>query len=154
MMGGGGQQLQQISQQLQAIDAEIEELEGDVDDLQAETDEIDDAIEAIETLESGSMVQVPLGGDAYVQADIQDIDEVIVSLGGGYAAEQDQDSAISALQHKQETVVERIGAVEAEIEELEDESSDLEKQAQAMQQRMQQQQQQMAQMGQPGQEDE
>jgi len=69
--------------------------------------------------------------------------------GGGYAAEQDQETAVSSLQTKQEALAEQIGELEAEIEELEEESSDLEKQAQAMQQRLQQQQQQqMAQMGQ------
>ncbi|MFW5974480.1 MAG: prefoldin subunit alpha [Natrialbaceae archaeon] len=148
-MGGGGQQLQQLSQQLQAIDAEIEALETEIEALSTERAEIDEAVEALETLDSGSMVQVPLGGDAYLEAEIQDIDEVIVGLGGGYAAEQDRESAIDTLGHKQEVIAEQIDDLEADIEALEDESSDLETQAQAMQQRLQQQQQQqMAQMGQ------
>ncbi|ADQ65715.1 prefoldin alpha subunit/subunit 5 [Halogeometricum borinquense DSM 11551] len=147
MMGGGQQQLQQLSQELQAIEQEIEELEGDVSDLQQEKSEIDEAIEAIETLETGSTVQVPLGGGAYLRADVQDIDEVIVGLGGDYAAEQEQDDAIEALRLKQDSIDERIAAVQGEISDLEDESSELEQQAQQMQQQMQQQQmQQMQQM--------
>ncbi|ELY27044.1 prefoldin subunit alpha [Halogeometricum borinquense DSM 11551] len=146
-MGGGQQQLQQLSQELQAIEQEIEELEGDVSDLQQEKSEIDEAIEAIETLETGSTVQVPLGGGAYLRADVQDIDEVIVGLGGDYAAEQEQDDAIEALRLKQDSIDERIAAVQGEISDLEDESSELEQQAQQMQQQMQQQQmQQMQQM--------
>ncbi len=147
MMGGGQQQLQQLSQELQAIEQEIEELEGDVSDLQQQKSEIDEAIEAIETLETGSTVQVPLGGGAYLRADVQDIDEVIVGLGGDYAAEQEQDDAIEALRLKQDSIDERIAAVQGEISDLEDESSELEQQAQQMQQQMQQQQmQQMQQM--------
>ncbi|QIB76343.1 prefoldin subunit alpha [Halogeometricum borinquense] len=146
-MGGGQQQLQQLSQELQAIEQEIEELEGDVSDLQQQKSEIDEAIEAIETLETGSTVQVPLGGGAYLRADVQDIDEVIVGLGGDYAAEQEQDDAIEALRLKQDSIDERIAAVQGEISDLEDESSELEQQAQQMQQQMQQQQmQQMQQM--------
>ena len=148
MMGGGGQQqLQQLSQEIDAIQEEIEELRGDVEGIESEKDEIDEAVEAIETLDSGSTVQVPLGGGAYLRAEVQDIDEVIVDLGGGYAAEQGQTDAIEALQRKRDMLDQRIAETEGEIEELEDESDELEQQAQQMQQQMQQQQmQQMQQM--------
>jgi len=141
MMGGGGQQqLQQLSQELQAIDAEIEELQTDIEGLRTEQSEIDEAVEAINTLESGSTVQVPLGGGAYVRAEVDDIDEIVVSLGGGYAAEQAQDGAIETLHRKQDALDDRIADVESEIDELEQESAQIEQQAQQMQQQMQQQQ--------------
>ena len=141
MMGGGGQQqLQQLSQELQAIDEEIETLQAEIDDLQTEQAEIDDAVEAIDTLDTGSTVQMPLGGGAYIRAEVQDIDEIIVDLGGDFAAEQEADDAADALRTKQEVLDDRIDEVRAEVGELEDESSELEQQAQQMQQQMQQQQ--------------
>ncbi|RCU47423.1 prefoldin subunit alpha [Haloplanus salinus] len=140
MGGGGQQQLQQLSQELEAIDEEIAELEAEIEDLRTRQSEIDEATEAIETLDSGSMVQVPLGGGAYVRAEVQDIDEVIVDLGGGYAAEQEQNDAIDALERKKGVLDDRIDDVEAEISELESESDEIEQQAQQMQQQMQQQQ--------------
>ena len=141
MMGGGGQQqLQQLSQELEAIDEEIAELESEVESLRNRQSEIDDAIEAVETLDSGSTVQVPLGGGAYLRAEIQDIDEVIVDLGGGYAAEQEQGDAVDALERKKGVLDERIDDVRGEISELEAESDEIEQQAQQMQQQMQQQQ--------------
>ncbi len=140
MMGGGQQQLQQLSQELEAIDEEIAELEAEIGNLRTRQTEIDEAIEAIETLDSGSTVQVPLGGGAYLRAEVQDIDEVIVDLGGGYAAEQQQGDAIDALERKQDVLDDRIDDVEAEISELESESDEIEQQAQQMQQQMQQQQ--------------
>jgi prefoldin alpha subunit len=85
-------------------------------------------------------VQVPLGGGAYLRAEVQDIDEVIVDLGGGYAAEQDQDDAVDALERKRDVLDDRIDDVQEEIDELESESDELEEQAQQMQQQMQQQQ--------------
>jgi prefoldin alpha subunit len=146
MMGGGQQQLQQLSQELQALDEEIEALEEEIAEFREEQSDIDDAVEAIETLDSGSTVQVPLGGGAYLRAEVQDIDEVIVDLGGGYAAEQDQDDAVDALERKRDILDDRIDNVQDEIDELEAESEEIEQQAQQMQQQMQQQQ--MQQMGQ------
>ena len=148
MMGGGQQQLQQLSQELQAIDEEIETLKAEIDDLQTEQAAIDDAIEAIDTLDTGSTVQMPLGGGAYVRAEVQDIDEIIVDLGGDFAAEQEADDAADALRTKQEVLDDRIDEVRAEVGELEDESSELEQQAQQMQQQMQQQQMQQMQQAQ------
>ena len=147
MMGGGQQQLQQLSQELQAIDEEIEALEDEISSLQAEQSGIDDAVEAIGTLDTDSTVQVPLGGGAYIRAEIQDIDEIIVDLGGDFAAEQEADDAVDALRTKQDTLDDRIEDVQEEVSELEDESSELEQQAQQMQQQMQQQQMQQMQGG-------
>ncbi|MGQ3327786.1 MULTISPECIES: prefoldin subunit alpha [Halorubrum] len=147
-MGGGQQQLQQLSQELQALDEEIEALEAEIADYREEQSDIDDAVEAIETLDSGSTVQVPLGGGAYVRAEVQDIDEIIVSLGGNYSAEQSEEDAIDVLRRKQEALNDRIEETEEEVDELEDESDELEQQAQQMQQQMQQQQMQQMQQGQ------
>ena len=140
MMGGGQQQLQQLSQELQALDEEIEALEAEVASYRQEKIDIDDAVEAIETLETGATVQVPLGGGAYVRAEVQDIDEIVVSLGGNYSAEQDQGDAVEVLRRKQDALDDRIEETEADIDELESESKELEQQAQQMQQQMQQQQ--------------
>ena len=142
--GGGGGQLQQLAEEIQAIEEQVEALEGEIEGLQDEKLEIDEAIEALELLDSGDTVQVPLGGDAYVRAEVQDIDEIIVSLGGGYAAEREQDGAIDTLEQKKETLDDRIDEIRSDIAELESESQELEEQAQQMQQ--QQMQQHMAQM--------
>ena len=142
MMGGG---LQQLSQELQALDEEIEALKTEIGEYREEKTDIDDAVEAIETLDTGSTVQVPLGGGAYLRAEVQDIDEVIVSLGGNYSVEQGQNDAIDVLRRKQEALDDRIEETQAEVDELESESDELEQQAQQMQQQMQQQQMQQVQ---------
>ena len=139
-MGGGQQQLQQLSQQLQALEEEIEALEAEIESYRSEKTGIDEAVEAIETLETGSTVQVPLGGGAHVRASIEDIADIVVSLGGNYAATQPQDDAIDVLRRKQDALDDRIEETQASVDELESESSELERQAQQMQQQMQQQQ--------------
>jgi prefoldin alpha subunit len=143
--GGGQQQLQQIAQEIEQIEEQIEELEGEVEDYQQEKRDMDEAVEAIETLETGSTVQVPLGGGAFVRAEIEDIDEVIVEFGAGYAAEQEQDDAADILESKKELIDDRIEDVREDIAELETEAEEMEQQAQQLQQQQMQQMQQMQQ---------
>jgi prefoldin alpha subunit len=145
-LGGGGGQMQELQQQMQAIEGEIESLDEEIEGIRTEKNEVDEAIEAIERLDSGDTVQVPLGGGAYVRAEIADIDEIVVDLGGDYAAERDQSGAVESLNRRKDLLDEQIADVQEEIAELEAESDQLEQQAQQMQQQqMQQLQQQMQQ---------
>ena len=146
--GGGG--LQELQEQLEAIDREISSLEQEVQELRDEKHDMDDAVNALDQLESGDTVQVPLGGDAYVRAEIQDIDEVIVLLGGGFAAERDRDGAADSLELKKETLDDRISEVQSDISDLEEESTKIEQRAQQMQQQQLQQLQQQMQGQGPG----
>ena len=149
--GGGGGEMEQIQQQLQAIEQEIGAVEEEIEELEAEQSEIDEAIEAVERLDSGDIVQVPLGGGAYVRAEVQDIDEIVVGLGGGYAAERDQEGAVESLEKQKDVLDDRIEDLEEDISDLEDESEEVEERAREMQQQqMQMMQQQMQGQGQPG----
>ncbi len=143
--GGGSSQLQEMAQAIEEIEQQKEILEGEISSLQDEKTEINEAIEAIETLDTDSKVQVPLGGGAYVRANIEDIDEIIVELGADYAAERDTDGAVSTLESKQENLDSRIEEIRDEIAELEEESSELESRAQQLQQQQMQQMQQQQQ---------
>jgi len=144
--GGGNQRLQELAEQIEALEEQQEAVEAEINSLQAEKREIDEAIDAIDDLETESTVQVPLGGGAYARAEIADIEEIVVELGGGYAAERDSEGAVHTLESKQETLDERIEDLRSTIAEIETESEQLEQEAQQAQaqqlQQMQQQQQQ------------
>ncbi|MDS0282159.1 prefoldin subunit alpha [Haloarcula onubensis] len=137
--GGGGGGMQQLQQEIEQLEAEMEAIDEEVERLQEKQSDIDDAIEAIDVLESGSTVQVPVGGDAYVRATVDDIDEIVVSLGGGYAAERDQDGAVDTLEAKKETLDDHIDGLHSDKAEVESEMTELEQQAQQMQQQQMQQ---------------
>ena len=137
--GGGQQELQELAQQLEAIEEQQTAVEAEIEGLQTRKREIDEAIEAIDNLETDSTVQVPLGGGAYLRATIENIDEVTVELGGGYAAERDQDGAVETLESKKETLDDRIEGLRSEVAELESEGEKLEQKAQQMQQQQMQQ---------------
>ncbi|MEF8776844.1 MAG: prefoldin subunit alpha [Haloarculaceae archaeon] len=150
--GGGNQRLQELAQELEAIEEQKDAIQGEIAGLEAEKREIDEAIDAIDELDTGDTVQVPLGGGAFVRATIQDMAEIVVDLGGDYAAERDQDGAVSSLESKKEAVDDRIEDLRSEIAELETHSEELEQeaqQAQAQQMQQMQQQQQQQQQQQP-----
>ncbi|WP_254861705.1 prefoldin subunit alpha [Halovivax gelatinilyticus] len=139
-MSGGQQQLQALSQELQQIQETIASLEETIEGIRTEQSSIDDAITAVEALETDSTVQVPLGGGAYVRATVEDVDEVLVSLGADYAAEFGRERAVETLENKRTRLDERIEEVNDRIADLEAESSQLEQQAQQLQQQALQQQ--------------
>lgn len=129
--------IRQLSERLEAIQAQIQELTRQRETLAANKLDLEGAIDALERLESGANVQVPLGGSTYVRAEIQDIDEVIVSLGADYAAEQPREGAIETLKERNEHIEERLEEITEELAELQSEGAELEQQAQQLAQQQQ-----------------
>lgn len=134
------QALQTLSQQLQELDAVQDQLQTQLEALQTRKSEVQSAIDTLDDLESGSTVQVPLGGDAFIKADIPDIDEVIVSLGADFAAERTRDGAIDALEQRIRDIEEQIENVQSNLNEVASDIEEVEGQAQQVQQQMAQQQ--------------
>lgn len=140
MSGSDQQELQQLSEQLEQVESQLEALHTERQTLRARKVEIDDAIEAIESLDTGSTVQVPIGGGARIRADIADIDEIIVQIGSGYATERTEGDACSLLEDRKDRIDERIEELNDTIAQLETEGEELGQEAQQRLQRLQQQQ--------------
>lgn len=141
MSVGGNPQMQELAEQLEALEEQQDVLEAEVESLTAEKAAIGEAIDAIESLDDGDTVQVPLGGGAYVRATIDEIDEIVVELGADYAAQRDQDGATETLESKRDTIDSRIEEIREEIAEIESETDQLRQRAEQLQaQQLQQQQ--------------
>jgi prefoldin alpha subunit len=136
-MSGGEEELQQLSQQLQAVESQLESLQVEIQNLRTRQRDIDEAIEAIDALETGSTVQVPVGGGAYVRATIDDVDEVIVGIGADYAAERDQDGAVSLLSERKDNIDDRLSELTDAVAQLESQGEELSQEAQQRLQRLQ-----------------
>ena len=128
--GGDEGRLQQMAAQMQELDQVIDVLTAQVQRMRAERTEIREAIDAIESLDDGDEVQVPLGGGAYVRAAIEDMDAVIVGLGAGYAAERDEAEAVEVLEGKADRLDEQIEEAQDAITDLEAQGEELSAQAQ------------------------
>ena len=137
---GPGQNLQAVSQQLQELDQVQAQLQTQLQSAQALKQEIAGAIEALEQLDTGSTVQVPLGGDAYVRAEIADIDEVIVDIGANYSVEQSQDRAVDTLEEKRNQLDSDIENLRENLQEVGENIQAVESQAEQIQQQLYQQQ--------------
>ena len=128
-MSGGEEELQQLSQQIQAVESQLESIQTEIQNLRARQGDIDEAVEAIESLETGSTVQVPVGGGAYVRATVDDIDEVIVDIGADYAAERGQDGAVSLLEERKALVADRIDELNDAAAQLRSQGEELSQEA-------------------------
>lgn len=148
MSADAGGDPRQLSEEIEQIEQQIEALQGNVQSLRDERESVDEAMDAIDTIESGGTVKVPLGGEAYVQATIDTVEEVLVGIGGGYAAERSQEDAVETLETRKAAIGDSIDELQEEIAELEEERAGLEQRAQQLQQQqMQQLQQQMGGLG-------
>lgn len=130
-----GQHLQALSQQLQELDQVQAQLQTQLEASRALLQDVEEAIDALDELDTGSTVQVPLGGDAYVRAEIVDIEEVIVDVGADYAVERPRDGAVEILEEKRdrlETTVdeleENLGEVSADIQQVQGQAQQLRQQ--------------------------
>ena len=137
---GPGQNLQAVSQQLQELDQVQGQLQTQMQAAQALKQEIAGAIAALEQLDTGATVQVPLGGDAYVRAEIADIDEVIVDIGADYSVEQSQERAVETLEEKRNQLDADIANLRENLQEVGDNIQAVESQAEQIQQQLYQQQ--------------
>lgn len=136
-MSGGQEELQQLSQQIQAVESQLESIQREIQNLRSRQADVDEAIEAIESLETGSTVQVPVGGGAHVRATIDDIDEVIVDVGADYAAERERDGAVSLLEERKANIDDRIEELNEAVAQLEAQGEELSQEAQQRLQRLQ-----------------
>ena len=146
------QNIQALSQQLQELDEVQGQLQEQLEAALTRQHEVSAAIESLEAIETDSRVQVPLGGDAYVKADIVDIDEVIVKIGSDYAAEQSRDDAISILEERSDRIGEQINELRESLDQVDANIQQAESQAQQLREQMimQQAEQQLGGMGMGG----
>lgn len=135
----GEGQLQELSERLQALDSLEAQLETQMTALRTEQSAVREAINALDALETDSSVQVPLGGGAFVRARIEDVDEVIVELGGNFAVEQTREEATGTLDRKIDSIDEQIEELQSELADVQSDIQEVEGRAQQLQQQLVQQ---------------
>lgn len=127
---GDEARLQQMAAQIEELDQILTVLRNQVQRLRDDRRELRETIEAIESLDEGDTVQVPLGGGTFVRAAIEDLDGLIVSVGAGYAAERSEAEAVAVLETRLEQLEAEIEEAEAAIADLEAQGEELGAQAQ------------------------
>ncbi|MDY6775452.1 MAG: prefoldin subunit alpha [Halobacteria archaeon] len=136
------QQQQQLQQAYSELAGEIEELRELVETLEDEIEGCDEAIESLENLEEGSEILLPLGGDTYIPATVDNVDDVVVGIGAGVNIEVGPEEAVEKLETKRDDLQEEKQSAESDIEQKTQEIQQIQQQAQMAQQQQQQQMQQ------------
>jgi len=129
-MSGTNPDAQAISQHIQELEQVKEIIREEMGELRSRKAEIDVAISAIESLESGTDVYVPLGGGASIRTEVENVDEIVVDIGSNFAAERPREEAIETLKRKQARIDEQIADRQSEYSEIASESEKLTQQAQ------------------------
>lgn len=131
------QRLQQISEQLQGLEELRAELDAKIDELRERRDTLATATDTVDELEAGEEILVPVAEGVRVRATVASVDDLIVGVGSGYAAELDADGAADVIESKRETLADQIEELEDDLETTEEEIGQLEREAQRIQQEMQ-----------------
>jgi prefoldin alpha subunit len=111
------QQAEMIRQQIELIQASIAE----VDALFATLDDIEgkDSVEAF----------VPIGAGSFVKGELQSTDEIIISIGAGYAIKKDAAGAREIIQGQKEELKDSLDGMLANLQQVTDMAGNLQAQA-------------------------
>lgn len=134
-MAGANQDVQRLSQEYEELGEAIQQLQQAKAQVDAEISGCEDAVESLETIESGSEIFVSLGGDTRIRATVEDVEDVLVGVGADVTLELERGDAVEQLEEK--------------IDELESQKADLDQEIESKEERLQQvaQQAQQAQLG-------
>lgn len=130
-MGGGNQEAmmqgQQIQEQLQAVQSQKEQIGAFIQNLETGLS----TLEALQDVEEGEDVMLPVGGGVHVSASMGDPGETLVNVGSDVHIEGSLEEAI-------EHVEERLANVRQAHDQLEERSQQLQEQLQQLASQLQQ----------------
>lgn len=130
--------IQRLSQQYEELSEEVEELQQAVAQLEQRIQGCNDAMDALENIENDSELLVPLGGETYVRARVEDVDDVVVGVGADVSVELGRDRAVETLEDKVDELEEMKERTSDEMQRKQEELEEVAQQAQQLQLQQQQ----------------
>jgi|TARA_B100001013_G_C24250845_1_gene300954 prefoldin alpha subunit len=129
-MSQANPELQALSQMMMEIESRLEVLHGELQNLQMLKEDVEVAVESMESISTGSTIQVPIGSETYVRASVVSDDEFIIGIGGNYSQGQSKEQTKVILTERTQTITSRMENVSKAIEELKAQGAKLGQQAQ------------------------
>jgi len=123
-------ELQALSQMMMEMESRLEVLHGELQNLQMLKEDVEIAVESMESISTGSTIQVSIGSETYVRASVVSDDEFIMGVGGNYSQGQSKEQAKILLTERTQTITSRMENVSKAIEELKTQRVKLGQQAQ------------------------
>ena len=112
------------SQQAELIKQQIEMIQASIAEVDALSNTIDD-IEGKESIEAF----VPVGAGSFIKGELKSTDEIIVSIGSGYAVKKDADGAREIIAGQKEDLKDSLDKMLANLQQVSDIVGNLQAQA-------------------------
>lgn len=130
------QEIQQLVQLLQSYQETIEVLNQQQALLQSTIEDHRQAHEALsnlDELDEEGTIMIPLGGQQFVHASIEETDKVLSSVGAGVVVEEDLEGALERSKERIDELQDATDQIEERIEEVTEEAQRLQQRAQELQ---------------------
>lgn len=136
MQGGGDEEMQraymqgqQLQQELQAIQEQQEQLKGIIQDL----DTGRGTVEALQKVDEGEEVLLPVGAGLFVRASLADPDSVVVNVGSDVHVESPLEEALEHLDERSQNLEDVKETLQEESQKLQEELQELSGRLQGLQ---------------------
>ena len=125
------QRLNGLLNEINAYRQQAELIQQQIEMIQASMAEVDSLFNTLEDIEGKESVEafVPVGAGSFIKGELKSTDEIIVSIGSGYAVKKDADGAREILTSQKEDLKDSLDKMLANLQQCSDIVASLQAQA-------------------------
>ena len=125
------QRLNSLLNEINAYRQQAELIQQQIEMIQASIAEVDSLFNTLEDIEGKESIEafVPVGAGSFIKGELKSTDEIIVSIGSGYAVKKDADGAREILKGQKEDLIDSRDKMLANLQQCTDIVGSLQAQA-------------------------
>jgi prefoldin alpha subunit len=125
------QRLNSLLNEINAYRQQAELIQQQIEMIQASISEVDSLFTTLEDIEGKESIEafVPVGAGSFIKGELKSTDEIIVSIGSGYAVKKDADGAREILAGQKEDLKDSMDKMLANLQQCTDIVGSLQAQA-------------------------
>ena len=125
------QRLNSLLNEMNAYRQQAELIQQQIEMIQASISEVDSLFTTLEDIEGKESIEafVPVGAGSFIKGELKSTDEIIVSIGSGYAVKKDADGAREILAGQKEDLKDSMDKMLANLQQCTDIVGSLQAQA-------------------------
>ena len=129
------QRLNSLLNEINAYRQQADLIQQQIEMIQASIAEVDSLFNTLEDIEGKESIEafVPVGAGSFIKGELKSTDEIIVSIGSGYAVKKDADGAREILAGQKEDLKDSLDKMLANLQQVTDIVANLQGQAQQIQ---------------------
>ncbi|WP_405290657.1 prefoldin subunit alpha [Methanobrevibacter sp.] len=125
------QRLNSLLNEINAYRQQADLIQQQIEMIQASIAEVDSLFNTLEDIEGKESIEafVPVGAGSFIKGELKSTDEIIVSIGSGYAVKKDADGAREILEGQKEDLKDSLDKMLANLQQCTDIVGSLQAQA-------------------------